>query len=311
MRYNSPYRRNSDDLVFADTAEEALLPAHEIKRRQKGRQRAQISRNRAVRKAVQPTPVAARCLSMPTQQVIDKLTAYGPSDAKRGAIEMAGKLCPENIDQGSWKKLVNALEELSTRRRNPSQDSIPMLARRTLTKLRKARSKAGFDVFRRNPAAAPPAPAGPSKEIIEGLQALLSDTYILYIKTQNFHWNVTGPHFGALHKMFDDQYLELAAANDLIAERIRALGAFTSGSCAEFTKHSSLREITGDAGPDNALGYKNMIRELEKDHAQVAKECRNFLDKLDDLDDDVTSQMVADRALAHEKAAWMLKSHLV
>ena len=137
------------------------------------------------------------------------------------------------------------------------------------------------------------------------LQALLSDTYILYIKTQNYHWNVTGPHFGALHKMFDDQYLELAAANDLIAERIRAVGGYASGSCAEFLSRTRLKEMAGGGGPS-----EHMIKDLEKDHTQMAEECRDFLEKLDDFDDEVTAQLVADRALAHEKTAWMLGAHL-
>jgi len=295
------YRQNSDDLVFADTADEALLPVREIKRRQQQRQRQR--RSRVSRRPSQRIEEAApRCLAMPAQQVIDKLTAYGPADAKRGAIEMAGKLCPENIDKGSWKKLENALNSLAVRR-NPGsrQDSIPMLARRTLTKLRRSRAKAGLDVFRRNPATPTPGRA----DIVAGLQNLLSDTYILYIKTQNFHWNVTGQHFGSLHKMFDDQYLELAAANDLIAERIRAVGGYASGSCGEFTDRSRLQEAKGISRKDT-----DMIRGLERDHTEIATECRNFLEKLDHFDDEITAQLVADRALAHEKAAWMLKSHL-
>lgn len=143
-------------------------------------------------------------------------------------------------------------------------------------------------------------------EIVRALQTLLSDTYILYIKTQNFHWNVTGPHFGALHKMFDDQYLELATANDLIAERIRAVGGFAAGSCGEFLRYTHLSETAGDETPDH-LG---MIKELEEDHTQMAAECREFLEKLDDFDDEVTAQLVADRALVHERAAWMLGAHL-
>lgn len=144
-------------------------------------------------------------------------------------------------------------------------------------------------------------------EIVRALQVLLSDTYILYIKTQNFHWNVTGPHFGALHKMFDDQYLELAAANDLIAERIRAVGGFAAGSCGEFLRHTHLQETAGGSGGPDHVG---MIRGLHDDHTQIAEECREFLEKLDDFDDEVTAQLVADRALAHEKTAWMLGAHL-
>jgi len=144
-----------------------------------------------------------------------------------------------------------------------------------------------------------------SGSIIEGLQALLADTYILYIKTQNFHWNVKGPHFGSLHKMFDDQYLELAAANDLIAERITALDGYAAGSCKEFTDLTRLEEVAGAE-----FKAELMIKWLLEDHEKISEECRSFLEKLDDYDDEVTAQLVADRALAHDKTAWMLRSHL-
>lgn len=147
--------------------------------------------------------------------------------------------------------------------------------------------------------------------IVESLQALLADTYILYIKTQNFHWNVKGPFFGALHKMFDDQYLELAAANDLIAERITALDGYAAGSCHEFTQLTTLSEVTGrNAEAKPQFAAEQMIKWLLEDHEKISEECRSFLEKLDEYDDEVTAQLVADRALAHDKTAWMLKSHL-
>ena len=159
---------------------------------------------------------------------------------------------------------------------------------------------------RRNPCPQPSRSSVASSPVIEGLQNLLSDTYILYIKTQNFHWNVTGPSFGPLHKIFDDQYLELAAANDLLAERIRALGGFAVGSCADFTQRSKITEsLNGKCSDQN-----EMIRELYQDHNLVSQECKNFLEALDDADDEATAHMIADRQVAHEKAAWMLKSHL-
>jgi starvation-inducible DNA-binding protein len=141
--------------------------------------------------------------------------------------------------------------------------------------------------------------------VIDGLQNLLADSYILYIKLQNFHWNVTGPSFGPLHKLFEEQYIELREAIDLIAERIRALGGFAIGSCAEFTQTSSLQEAQG-----RGASWNNMVQELLSDHQAIAKECKKFLEGLDDADDEGTSHIVADRINVHEKAAWMLKSHL-
>jgi starvation-inducible DNA-binding protein len=140
--------------------------------------------------------------------------------------------------------------------------------------------------------------------VVDGLQNLLADTYLLYIKTQGFHWNVTGPNFGPLHQMFQTQYEELRDANDLIAERIRAVGGFAAGSCAEFTQNSNrVSEV------DQIRGGERMIRGLHEDHAAIANECRIFVGKLG-LRDTITEQLVADRALAHEKMAWILKSHL-
>jgi starvation-inducible DNA-binding protein len=164
--------------------------------------------------------------------------------------------------------------------------------------------------YRRNP--------DNNEAIVDGLQALLADTYILYIKTQNFHWNVKGPSFGPLHTLFGAQYAELALAVDLIAERITAMDGYAAGSCREFISESSLTEIGfTDSAPieeirkkDSGMMANQMIKWLLVDHQKISEECRSFLEKLDDYDDDVTAQLVADRALAHDKMAWMLKSHL-
>jgi starvation-inducible DNA-binding protein len=153
--------------------------------------------------------------------------------------------------------------------------------------------------YRRNP--------DNNEAIVDGLQALLADTYILYIKTQNFHWNVKGPNFGPLHQLFGDQYAELALAIDLIAERITALDGIAIGSCEDFNHYTHLGEYYERVGKFDAT---DMIQSLLNDNETVSAECRAFVDKLDDYDDDVTAQLVADRALAHDKMAWMLKSHL-
>lgn len=152
--------------------------------------------------------------------------------------------------------------------------------------------------------------------IVEGLQALLADTYILYIKTQNFHWNVKGPSFGPLHTLFGTQYAELALAIDLIAERITALDGYAAGSCTEFSQLTSLPEAAGilhlgrEHGFPPGFSADQMIKWLAEDNQKISDECKLFLDKLDDYDDEATAHMIADRITAHDKAAWMLKSHL-
>src|SRR5436309_11385214 len=93
-------------------------------------------------------------------------------------------------------------------------------------------------------------------KIAQGLARLLADTYTLYLKTHNFHWNVTGPMFQTLHLMFETQYTELAAAVDLIAERIRALGSPAPGTYGEFSRLSSIKE------PDGVPNAQEMIRQL-------------------------------------------------
>src|SRR5690349_24382739 len=98
------------------------------------------------------------------------------------------------------------------------------------------------------------------KSIVEGLSRLLSDTYVLYLKTHNFHWNVTGPMFRTLHEMFEEQYNELWLAVDAIAERIRSLGFIAPGSYSEFTKHTYLHD------PPAATNATEMIAELLRDH---------------------------------------------
>jgi len=148
----------------------------------------------------------------------------------------------------------------------------------------------------------------PEKErnqIAEGLSHLLADTYTLYLKTQKFHWNVTGPMFQALHGLFEKQYMELAEASDLIAERIRALGRLAPGSYAEFSKLSSVRESA--AGDTKAL---DMVRELTEGHEAVAKTARHVFDLAEKGRDEATVDVLTERLQYHEKNAWMLRSFL-
>jgi len=142
------------------------------------------------------------------------------------------------------------------------------------------------------------------KEIAHGLSRLLADTYTLYLKTHNFHWNVTGPMFETLHLMFERQYTELADAVDLIAERIRALGVFAPGSYSEFGKLASIREETGV--PD----ARTMIKQLVDGQEAVVRTARSVFPVVDRAQDQPTADLLTQRMQVHEKAAWMLRSLL-
>jgi len=142
------------------------------------------------------------------------------------------------------------------------------------------------------------------KEISIGLSKVLADTYTLYLKTQNFHWNVTGPMFQSLHLQFDAQYKELFDAVDLIAERIRALGFYAPASFTEFCRLSSIKE------PTRVPSARDMIAELVDGHEAVARTARSVFDLADAAKDEATADLLTDRLLEHEKQAWMLRSHL-
>lgn len=140
------------------------------------------------------------------------------------------------------------------------------------------------------------------KKVAEGLSHLLADSYTLYLKTHNFHWNVTGPMFQSLHAMFEEHYTELATAVDEIAERIRALGEPAPGSYAAFARLSSVQEAEG------VPEAEEMVRQLVEAHESVAKTARSVLPIADAGDDEVTLGLLADRLAVHEKTAWMLRS---
>jgi starvation-inducible DNA-binding protein len=141
-------------------------------------------------------------------------------------------------------------------------------------------------------------------EIAQGLGRLLADTYTLYLKTHNFHWNVTGPMFNTLHLMFEQQYDELALAVDLVAERIRALGHPAPGSYAQFAKLTSIREETRvpDAGA--------MIASLVEGQEAVVRTARAVFPAAEEAADQVTMDLLTQRMQVHEKTAWMLRSLL-
>ena len=142
------------------------------------------------------------------------------------------------------------------------------------------------------------------RKIADGLSRLLADTYTLYLKTHNFHWNVTGPMFQTLHTMFQTQYEEQALAVDLIAERIRALGVLAPGSYREFGKLTSIKE------GDGSLSAKQMIRELVAGQEAVARTARSVFPVAEAANDQPTADLLTQRMEVHEKNAWMLRSLL-
>lgn len=141
-------------------------------------------------------------------------------------------------------------------------------------------------------------------EVAAALARLLAETYTLYLKTHNFHWNVTGPNFHTLHLMFEGQYTELATAVDTLAERIRALGQRAPGSYAEFAKLSAVKDASGT--PD----AEAMLAELAADHKLVAEQADRVLRVAQEHGDEGTASIAGDRIELHEKTVWMLTAHL-
>ena len=140
--------------------------------------------------------------------------------------------------------------------------------------------------------------------ITEGLSKLLADSYTLYLKTHNYHWNVTGPMFQTLHLMFETQYNELALAVDEIAERIRTLGAPAPGSYRAFAALSSIPE------DDSVPAAEEMIRRLVDGNEAVVRTARSLLPIAEGAGDAPTADLATQRMQAHEKTAWMLRSML-
>ncbi len=149
---------------------------------------------------------------------------------------------------------------------------------------------------------------GISKEnresIAAGLSRLLADSYTLYLKTHNYHWNVTGPQFNTLHQMFEEQYTELAAAVDEIAERIRALGVRAPGSYAEFAELTTIEEGNGEESAEE------MVRQLAIGQETVVRTAREVFPAADAANDEPTADLLTQRMQIHEKNAWMLRSML-
>src|SRR6185437_666047 len=144
-----------------------------------------------------------------------------------------------------------------------------------------------------------------SKTMAETLARVLANTYTLYLKTHNYHWNVTGPQFASLHTLFETQYTELAGAVDTIAERIRALGHVAPGSYVAFGKLSEVKEA-----PDSPPEAMQMIRELAADNEALTKLADKANAVADENDDVASGDMMIERMQVDDKAAWMLRAHL-
>ena len=142
------------------------------------------------------------------------------------------------------------------------------------------------------------------KAIADGLSRLLADTYTLYLKTHNFHWNVTGPMFQTLHLMFETQYNELALAVDLVAERIRALGYPAPGTYGQYAKLSSIKETSG------VPKATDMIELLVEGQEAVVRTARSIFPRVEKVNDEPTADLLTQRMQVHEKTAWMLRSLL-
>lgn len=140
------------------------------------------------------------------------------------------------------------------------------------------------------------------KAIADGLSHFLADSYTLYLKTHNYHWNVTGPMFNTLHLMFEGQYTELATAVDLVAERIRALGHFAPGSYKQYSQLASIPEA------DGIPQATQMIQHLVEGHEAVVRTARKVFPVAENASDEATCDLLTQRIQLHEKTAWMLRS---
>lgn len=151
---------------------------------------------------------------------------------------------------------------------------------------------------------------GLKEESIKGVTHILNenlcDEYVLTTKTRNYHWNVTGPEFGALHELFEKQYGELDEIVDEVAERVRAVGGWTLGTLSEFSRSARIQETPGRR-PDAAA----MVAELAADHESVVRRLRNDVETCQKkYRDEGTANFLAEVMARHEKMAWMLRAHL-
>ncbi len=142
--------------------------------------------------------------------------------------------------------------------------------------------------------------------VAELLNVHLANAHVLYIKTRNYHWNVQSRRFAELHEFFEEQYDQIAAEIDELAERVRQLGVFAPGTMAEFLQLATLKEE-----PGVVPAPQTMIANLLADHESIIRALREDVEKTDDLDDEGTADFLTGLMEAHEKMAWMLRAHLV
>ena len=141
-------------------------------------------------------------------------------------------------------------------------------------------------------------------ETANGLSTLLADSYTMYLKTHNYHWNVSGPMFTTLHELFEDQYTHLASSVDEIAERIRILGQRAPGSYREFSELTSIKDDI------RVPGAQEMIQNLLIGHEQIVNTSKGILPTLEGGSDEGTLSLLSSRIEYHEKTAWVLRSML-
>lgn len=141
-------------------------------------------------------------------------------------------------------------------------------------------------------------------KVTQELSRFLSNSYVLYVKTHGYHWNVRGPHFGSLHTLFELQYSDLALAVDALAERIRALGENAPGSMARFHELADLTESTG------VPVAEEMVHDLALDHGKMSKHAATLIAAAEAVGDAVTADLATARQAVHDKASWMLRSFL-
>lgn len=143
-----------------------------------------------------------------------------------------------------------------------------------------------------------------NKTVAESLKVVLANSYALYVKTQNFHWNVEGPNFQSLHTLFEEQYTELAAAVDEIAERIRALGEKAPGAFSIYSDLASIPEANENADANS------MLKTLADDQQSMVKTLNAAIKIANEANDEATMDLMINRIAIHEKNAWMLKSSI-
>lgn len=141
------------------------------------------------------------------------------------------------------------------------------------------------------------------ESVARGLTAVLASSFALALKTQNFHWNVTGPRFHGLHAQFEEQYTDLYSATDDVAERIRALGVMAPGGLTAFGAQSTIADA-----PEAPPSANDMVAILARDHDAMARLIRGQIGAAAEAGDEVTVGLLTDRLGVHEKTAWMLRS---